>query len=130
MEKKSVLKIELLLLGIIILVAGLWYWTRPKEVTPITSDIILFYGQECPHCLELEKYLEENQIADKVRYDRLEVFHNSGNQAVLEEKAKECGLSESEIGVPFLFDATEKKCLMGTPEIEDFFAKKVGNMIK
>jgi glutaredoxin len=124
MEKKSILKIVLFLVGIVILIAGLWYWTKPKEATKITTDIVLFYGRECPHCKDLDKFLEENRIAEKVQFDRLEVFHNSKNGVILTEKAQECGINESAIGVPFLFDAVEKKCLVGAPDIEDFFAKK------
>lgn len=124
MEKKSIIKIILLLVGIIILVAGLWYWTKPEEATGITSDIVLFYGRECPHCREVDKFLEENKLAEKVQFDRLEIFHNAQNRAILTAKARECGIADSEIGVPFLFDAVEKKCLAGTPEIEDFFMKR------
>lgn len=124
MEKKNVIKIILLLAGIIILIAGLWYWTKPQEATGITSDVILFYGRECPHCLDLEKFIEENQIAEKVKFDRLEVLHNPKNRAILTAKAQECGINDAEVGVPFLFDVVEKKCLIGALEIEDFFVKK------
>lgn len=127
MEKKNVAKTVLLLTGIVILIAGLWYWTGPEEATKITSDVILFYGRECPHCQDVEKFIEENKIAEKVQFDRLEVFHNSQNQAVLTEKAQECGINDAEIGVPFLFDAVEKKCLIGAPDIENFFTAKVQN---
>lgn len=124
MEKKNVVKTVLFVVGIVILIAGLWYWTNPKEATEITSDILLFYGRECPHCQEVDKFIEENKIAEKVKFDRLEIFHNSKNQAILTAKAQECGIQEAEIGVPFLFDATEKKCLLGAPDIEDFLAQK------
>jgi glutaredoxin-related protein len=125
MEKKSILKVVLLFLGIIILIAGLWYWTKPEGATAITSDIILFYGRECPHCQDVDKFLEENQMAEKVEFDRLEVFHNQANGKILTEKAQKCGIeNEKEIGVPLVYDIQENKCFIGTPEIEDFFAKK------
>lgn len=125
MERKNVIKTVSFLVGIIILIAGLWYWTKPKEATKITTDIVLFYGRECPHCKDLDKFLEENRIAEKVQFDRLEVFHNSKNGAILTEKAQECGIeNEKEIGVPFLYDIQENKCFVGAPDIEDFFAKK------
>lgn len=130
MGKKSILKIVLLLAGIGILIAGLWYWTGPQSATEINSDIVLFYGRECPHCQEVEKFLEENKIAEKVKFNQLEVFHNSANQAILTEKAKICGVDEASIGVPFLFDVLENKCLIGAPDIEDFFAKKAGDVIE
>jgi glutaredoxin len=130
MEKKSILKIALLLVGIGLLIAGLWYWTGPQSATEINSDIVLFYGRECPHCRELEKFLGENKIAEKVKFNQLEVFYNSANQAILTEKAKICGVAEASIGVPFLFNVLENKCLIGAPDIEDFFAKKAGDVIE
>ena len=120
-------KVSLLVLGAVILIAGLWYWTNPKEATNITSNIILFYGRECPHCLDLEKFIEENKIAEKVQFDRLEIFHNSKNRAVLTEKAQICGVDNAKVGVHFLFDAVENKCLMGVSEIENFFTIKAQN---
>jgi glutaredoxin len=124
MDKKSIVKAVLLLVGIVILIVGLWYWTKPDKATEITSSIIFFYGRECPHCQDVEKFIEENKITEKVQLDRLEVFHNTGNQTIYLEKAKECGINNSEIIVPFLFDAVENKCLTGTPDIEDFLSKK------
>ncbi|MFH1183195.1 MAG: hypothetical protein V1690_02955 [Candidatus Moraniibacteriota bacterium] len=126
MEKKNIVKIILLLTGIIILIAGLWYWTKPKEATGITTDIVLFYGLECPHCQDLEKFVEENKIAEKVQFDRLEVFHNRANRKILAGKARECGIeNKKDTGVPFLYDLRENQCFIGTPDIEDFFTKKV-----
>jgi hypothetical protein len=124
MKRKNTTKIVLFVVGVIILIVGLWYWTRPQAATPITSDVILFYGRECSHCQEVEEFIAKNKIAEKTQFDNLEVFHNSGNRAVLTEKAKGCEINEAEIGVPFLFDAVENKCLVGAPEIESFFAKK------
>lgn len=107
------------------MIAGLWYGTGSKEATDITSDILLFYGRECPHCKDVDRFIEENKIAEKVKFDRLEIFHNSQNQIILTEKARQCGIEdEKEIGVPFLYDVQENKCFVGTPDIEDFFKKK------
>jgi hypothetical protein len=126
MEKKSIAKIILLIAGVLILAGGLWYWTSlENEATPINSSVILFYGRECSHCQDLDKFLAENQMAEKIQFDRLEVFHNPKNRAILTEKAKKCGIeNEQEIGVPFLYDIEDNKCFTGTPEIEDFFVKK------
>jgi len=126
MEKEDIAKIILLIVGVVILAGGLWYWTSlENEATPINSNIILFYGRECPHCQDLDKFLAENQMTEKVKFDRLEVFHNPKNRAILTEKAKKCGIeNEQEIGVPFLYNIEDNECFTGTPEIEDFFVKK------
>lgn len=115
-----------LFIGVII---GLWFWSSPaknseenQEAAPITSDILLFYGKECPHCIETEKFLADNNIAEKVKFDSLEVWHNKKNATILEEKALECNLKKEEIFVPFLY--ANGQCLIGSPKIEAFFKDK------
>lgn len=88
------------------------------------SSIIFFYGQECPHCKDVEKYFEENKIEEKVQFSKREVYHNKANVALLNIKAKTCGIEDKSLGVPFLW--AEGKCYMGPSEIEKFFNEKAG----
>ncbi len=126
MEKKKFINWIIFFASLGVLAWGLWQWTNPKEATPITSDILLFYGQECPHCKEVEKFIEENQLTSKLKFDQLEVFHNQENGKILSEIAKKCQIeNEDEVGVPFLYDSRENRCYIGTPEIEDFFKEKI-----
>ena len=45
------------------------------------KTIYVFYGEECSHCREFEKYLSENILKDhsEIKVERLEVWHNSEN---------------------------------------------------
>jgi glutaredoxin len=85
------------------------------------SSIMYFYGKECPHCQEVEKFIADNKISDKVKYDSLEVWHNPENAKVMKEKAQDCGLPTDQIGVPFVYSGG--KCYLGAPKVEDFFRK-------
>lgn len=127
--QKNIATVVIILVCIVALSVGLWFWSassnRAKEVqeaTPITSDIIFFYGKECSHCIETEKFLADNRISEKVKFDSLEVWYNKKNAAILQEKALECDLKKEEIGVPFLY--SDGKCLIGSPDIEKFFQDK------
>src|SRR3989344_8007354 len=66
------------------------------------TDLVFFYGKGCPHCEQLESFLD--QIKDK--YPRLsiisyEVYFNDENRQLFGEMAK---LYNTEIqGVPTLF---------------------------
>lgn len=116
-------------IGIIILAIGLWFWSsvqeaKNAEATPILTDINFFYGQECSHCQEVEKFLADNKIAEKVKFDSVEVWHNNANADVLTQKAQECGIAPDQVGVPFLF--AFGKCYVGTPEVENFFKQAAG----
>jgi len=87
------------------------------------SQIILFYGDGCPHCALVEKYIQENKIQDKVSFVQKEVYHNQNNAQELANKAKACGLSINSIGVPFLWDGT--KCFIGDKDIINYFSTKL-----
>jgi hypothetical protein len=126
MNKKSIF----ILIGAVIIAGIIWYWSKASQkdenITEINREaqLILFYGRECPHCQELEKFIADNGIRDKVSFENLEVYHNKNNSQFLLEKAKGCGISENEIGVPFFY--TRGKCLVGAPDIEDFLKKEAG----
>jgi glutaredoxin len=87
------------------------------------SQIILYYGDGCPHCAIVEGYIKENKIQDKLSFIQKEVYYNQGNAKELEEKAKICGMPTDSIGVPFLWDG--EKCLVGDADIINFFKQKI-----
>lgn len=92
------------------------------------SQIILFYGDGCPHCAIVEKYLKENNIQDKIAFSQKEVYYNQANAKELTDKAKACGLSTDSIGVPFLWDG--KNCFIGDRDIINFFAQQIISLNK
>lgn len=81
---------------------------------------ILFYGDVCPHCQNVEDYLEKNPSTVKFRH--LEVYRNRQNSVLMESKAKLCGLETDSVGVPFLFDG--KNCLVGDQDIINWFQQQ------
>ncbi|MDP1884027.1 MAG: hypothetical protein Q8L10_01545 [Candidatus Moranbacteria bacterium] len=126
---KKIIIVAVAIITFIALIAGLWIWSSATErkeavATPVTTDKILFYGRECPHCYDVEKFIAENGIAEKVGFDSLEVWHNDANKEVFLEKIRECGIAEEKAGVPLLY--ARGKCLIGTPDIEGFFKQEAG----
>jgi glutaredoxin len=86
------------------------------------SQIILFYGDGCPHCAKVEEYFKENNVKEKISFVEKEVYYNLDNAKELEDKAKICGLPTDSIGVPFLWAG--EKCLVGDGDIINFFKQK------
>ncbi len=86
------------------------------------GQIILFYGDGCPHCAIVEDYIKKNNIKEKLTFGEKEVYYNQNNAKELEAKAKICGLPIDSIGVPFLWDGS--KCYIGDQDIIDFFQQK------
>jgi glutaredoxin len=87
------------------------------------NEIILFYGDGCPHCAIVEEYISKNKIDDKISLTQKEVYYNQNNSKELEAKAKICGMPTDSIGVPFLWDGS--RCIIGDQPIIDFFKLKL-----
>jgi len=87
-----------------------------------SNEIILFYGDGCPHCAIVEEYVSENNIESKLLFTKKEVYYNNQNSDELVVKAKICGIPTDSIGVPFLWDGA--KCLVGDQDIIEFFKSK------
>jgi glutaredoxin len=96
------------------------------QIKNTSSEIILFYGNGCPHCAKVEQYMSENKVSEKINISQKEVYGDKNNAALLGEKAHSCGLNTSSIGVPFLWDGPTGKCLVGDEEIVNFFKTKMG----
>ena len=99
-----------------------------ETATPVSDSsdgLIFYYGVFCPHCKEVEEWMEQNKIEEKVKIVKKEVYNNQGNARELEEAARNCGMGGESIGVPFLV-TEEKKCLVGSVEIINFLKERVG----
>lgn len=124
MSKKN--KLIIIIISAVIIIGaffGYYIFRKSPTIFPKT-DIILFYGRECPHCQEVEKFLTDNKIADELKFEQMEVWHNNKNADLLRQKAKQCGIGEDKIGVPFLY--AKEKCYIGTPDVEKFFKYESG----
>lgn len=126
---KNNIKVTIGLAILIVAVMGIWFWSaslkkEDSRPTEITSDYILFYGAECPHCKDLEAFIAQNGIQDKFKFDSLEVWHNKANADIFQSKLEECNIAKDQWGVPFFYG--KGKCLSGTPEIEDFLKNQAG----
>lgn len=83
-----------------------------------SNEIILFYGDTCPHCKNVEDFIRQNSVDLKLAITRKEVFKNSDNAKLLTKKAATCGIATNSIGVPLLWDG--KTCYEGEEEVINF----------
>ena len=88
---------------------------------------IFFYGDGCPHCAIVETFFQDNNVESKVQFEKQEVFNNKQNSNLMTIIAtKKCSISENNLGVPFLWDGQNSKCLVGDQDIINFFKQKIG----
>ena len=101
---------------------------KPASVSPTpASDLVLFYGSTCPHCKVVEEFITTNQIDQKIKIDKLEVYENQSNATTFSNMVKEVcpdQLKAEGLPVPFLIDQKDKKCTIGDTPITDYLTEK------
>jgi glutaredoxin len=119
MNKQNIFYI---ILAVVIIVGFSLIFVLKKSKT--NGQIVLFYGDGCPHCENVDAFVAENGIETKVPFVKKEVFNNQTNAAEMADFAKQCGLATDSIGVPFLWDG--RNCFTGDIDIINFFKGKTG----
>ena len=120
----------------IVILAGFLFWgfqtgffasifSNPANGTPLPSGIVEFYGQGCPHCADVDTFVAANNIAQKVKWTKLEVWYNKSNAALLAQVAQKCGITSGSVGVPFLYDGNGK-CFIGETDVISFLKNQAG----
>lgn len=126
MSKKTILTFVGIGVGVIILAIFLFWRQSTKQINfeELESQITYYYGSDCPHCLRVLQFIEDNKIAEKVTFTKKEVSYDISNGQEFLQVVKKCGIQPSEAGVPLVF--AEGKCFMGEPEVIGFFKEKAG----
>ncbi|MCX6812590.1 MAG: hypothetical protein NTW79_03135 [Candidatus Berkelbacteria bacterium] len=111
------------------------------DITIAGATATIYYGNGCPHCANLEKWLVDNNFLPnvnpvdqtaidswaanaKIKFAIKEVWYNQTNSAELSDKAAICKIPEKQVGVPFMFDSATSKCYTGETDIENYFLGK------
>lgn len=94
----------------------------PATPSPLPSPTALeyYWGNGCPHCANVEAFLESWDKKDKVSLDKKEVWNNPKNASDMLTRAKTCNLDTEKLAVPMLV-TPEGKCLVGDTPIIDYF---------
>lgn len=75
--------------------------------------LLEFYGQECPHCLNMHLLVEKLEKEEGVKVERYEVWHNQENAQKMREYAEgRC------MGVPFFFNTETEDFVCGEADYE------------
>lgn len=126
--KKNILTI-LIIAGLFI---GLYFITSKKpsntETVYDNPDLVFYWGQGCSHCENVEAYIKSNNIDNKLKINRKEVFKNKDNSQEFQNTVSQnCPdlIKPDGIGVPVAFDLSTKKCYQGDTPIIDYLTAKI-----
>ena len=69
---------------------------------------MMFYGTECVHCHEMFPLIDQLAKEEKLKVQKLEIWHDSKNKAVFDK----CNTMKC-TGVPFFYNENSKKGICG-----------------
>ena len=74
----------------------------------------MYTGRECRHCKKMDPLIQQLEKEEKVKVERVEVWHNEANAQKLKKlDGGKCG------GVPFFFNDKTKKWICGEASYEN-----------
>jgi hypothetical protein len=96
---------------ILIIAGGIYFLTKSPSnvsiqtvaVTPTPNTYEYFWGDGCPHCINVAKFMETWDKKDKVKINKMEVWKDKNNANIMLDRANKCGLDKSTLGVPLLY---------------------------
>ncbi len=94
------------------------------------QEYILFYGNGCPHCAEVEEYIKDNNLTKEFDLVRKEVFFNKTNLKEFNGYLEKHNLTYDRIGVPFLVVTSGADCsyINGDTNIIEYFSGKLAQI--
>lgn len=114
----------LIIIAVVLAGAAIWILIPVPANVQIPEGIILFYGEGCSHCKNVDDFIAQNGIESEIDFIKLEVWYNKNNQSIISQVAQKCGLDTGSIGVPLLYDGA--KCYEGDVDTINFFKNKAG----
>lgn len=113
----------LIIATILIMFGGAYIFSKPVEIPPLTS-YEYYWGNGCPHCKIVDDFFGTWENKDKINIKKFEVWSNTKNAEVMAERAKNCQIPKTGMGVPLLV-TPDGKCLIGDqPIIEHYKSLK------
>lgn len=88
------------------------------------STNILFYGNTCHYCKEVDEFIKANNDTIKTEFIFKEIENNQKNGEQLKAVALSCGI-KSDIKIPFVYSKGE--CYEGRDEVIEFLNKTMGD---
>ncbi len=85
---------------------------------------IFYWGTTCPYCHDVQDWMEEQGVEEKIEVISKEVYNNRANSLELSARAESCGMDTQRIGVPFLY-TIDGRCLVGSPDIIEYLEGRI-----
>ncbi|MBT3864842.1 cytochrome c biogenesis protein [Candidatus Peregrinibacteria bacterium] len=87
-----------------------------------SSKMILYVGDGCPHCAEVEEHIEDHGYGDVFDLEAREIYFDRANAALYNKEAQRLGIPITNRGVPLLVVGDEY--FIGSPPIKGYLDER------
>lgn len=91
---------------------------QPANLDLESCGIILFYGEDCPHCHTFAPILEEAEKQVGCSVQKLEIYYNEVNYNTLMDYSDKIIETCGKLGVPTLYAPSTEQALCGNRALE------------
>lgn len=89
------------------------------------ADYVYYYWITCPHCVNVTDYFSENDIMNKYKIEKREVWENDDNYKIFEVVLSDLWIADEKKWVPFMYRKSDKKYFSWDKEIIEYFDKNI-----
>lgn len=86
-------------------------------------SIAFYSGDNCSECVNIEKYLAENNVKAIVSFEERNIDKSEADATQMAEDAMQCDIEIESFGIPFVW--SDGECYLGEKSIIDFFKQKL-----
>ncbi len=86
------------------------------------GEIIIFWGQGCPHCMNVENFIQQNNLDKYFNIERREIYFNKENREKFNKICQELNIPMEKQGVPLA--VIDKEYYVGDKEIIRMLSEK------
>ncbi|KKT70402.1 MAG: hypothetical protein UX09_C0032G0002 [Candidatus Uhrbacteria bacterium GW2011_GWE2_45_35] len=122
---KKDLLFPIIISATILIIVGLFVvLLKLTHPTPIESGLTFFYSDSCPHCTNVEAFFAENNVEEKITFNKIEINSSVENTQFFYDVNLACGITKTEeMGVPLLWDGIS--CVNGDEPIITYFENQL-----
>lgn len=84
-------------------------WLSWDDISNPDAPFLYYYWKTCPHCIEMNKHLTDNDIYSLNIIDKKEVWNNPNNAKEFQDLVNNQWIPRESQAVPFFFDKETKK---------------------
>lgn len=117
-------KLLITLLAPLFILASCGGSAGPVDIINPDAEYRYFFGATCPHCQELNRIAEENDLYSQISVEKREVYQNQENRDIFLELLEE--LQPDSDGVPFVYDTVTGEVAVGVKPALELMTSRLG----